>query len=306
MSVMTIPADLLFTPCPVEWLTTAADGDGGGAHPGQKRALDALTYGLDLHGEGYNLYISGPPASGKYEMVRRVVEEVAADRPVPADICYVNNFASPHQPRMLNLPAGRGRQLRSDMRELVESLLITVPEALRGDEFKAQLDTIRAGYQEQENNAFEKLSVRAVDKGFVLMRTPGGYTIAPMKDGKPMGKEDLEQLSEEESNRLQENLGELNKDLQDTVKQIPAWQTEARERCGLPNQLSPYPSSGRPLPFWRTSTRTCRRSSSFSARCAPALSKTSANLSRPRSCLRRPACAICCSRLSSPAIRSIC
>ena len=230
MSVMTIPADLLFTPCPVEWLTTAADGDGGGAHPGQKRALDALTYGLDLHGEGYNLYISGPPASGKYEMVRRVVEEVAADRPVPADICYVNNFASPHQPRMLNLPAGRGRQLRSDMRELVESLLITVPEALRGDEFKAQLDTIRAGYQEQENNAFEKLSVRAVDKGFILMRTPGGYTIAPMKDGKPMGKEDLEQLSEEESNRLQENLGELNKDLQDTVKQIPAWQTEAREK----------------------------------------------------------------------------
>lgn len=86
---------------------------------GQERAVEAVRFGVGMRHEGYNLFAFGPPGTGKYSLVRRYVEEKAANDPAPFDWCYVNNFAEPHKPHILRLPAGRGASLRDDMERLV-------------------------------------------------------------------------------------------------------------------------------------------------------------------------------------------
>jgi Cdc6-like AAA superfamily ATPase len=74
---------------------------------GQRRAVDALRMGLEISGDGYNIFVSGPVGTGRTTTVKRLLDEVEKDKTVPDDKCYVNNFADPDQPRLICLPAGK-------------------------------------------------------------------------------------------------------------------------------------------------------------------------------------------------------
>jgi len=75
---------------------------------GQDRAVEAIHFSTGMETPGYNLYVLGPPGSGKHSIVRSLLGQKAAARPVPDDWCYVNNFNNPKNPRALRLPAGHG------------------------------------------------------------------------------------------------------------------------------------------------------------------------------------------------------
>ena len=109
---MTIPAELtqdaLYRPCPLEHLTfetTAELSDGRGPF-GQARAIEALRFGLEIKQPGHNLFVMGPPGSGRRSFVADVLERVAQTEQAAADWCYVNDFDNPEKPRALRLPAG--------------------------------------------------------------------------------------------------------------------------------------------------------------------------------------------------------
>ena len=51
-------------------------------HIGQQRARDAVTFGLDIERQGYNLFVMGPAGAGKHALVRRCLEG-ESQRPVP-------------------------------------------------------------------------------------------------------------------------------------------------------------------------------------------------------------------------------
>ena len=65
---------------------------------GQPRAVAAVEFGVGIEREGYNIFAFGPDGTGKHSAVRQILEERAASRPVPPDLCYVHNFAEPHRP----------------------------------------------------------------------------------------------------------------------------------------------------------------------------------------------------------------
>lgn len=82
---------------------------------GQQRAVEAIRFGIGIRHQGYNLFALGPEGTGKSSLVRRYLEDAAGPAQVPSDWCYINNFAEPHRPRALCLPAGRGGIFRRDM-----------------------------------------------------------------------------------------------------------------------------------------------------------------------------------------------
>ncbi len=82
---------------------------------GQDRAVRALKFGIQMKGEGFNVYVAGPPGIGKMTSVESFLEEVAGTREAPSDWCYVYNFADSYEPRALKLDAGWGEALRRDM-----------------------------------------------------------------------------------------------------------------------------------------------------------------------------------------------
>src|SRR5690349_11325613 len=56
---------------------------------GQPRAVEAISFGVDLQGEGYNIFALGPEGFGRRFLVEHSLTPAAASRPRPSDVCYV-------------------------------------------------------------------------------------------------------------------------------------------------------------------------------------------------------------------------
>jgi hypothetical protein len=94
---------------------------------GQARATEALQFGIGIDRGGFNVFALGPQGTGKYFLVEHFLKERASTRPVPPDLCYVNNFAEPDKPSLLTLPPGLGLGLKNDLKEFVEEVMMSCP-----------------------------------------------------------------------------------------------------------------------------------------------------------------------------------
>ena len=56
---------------------------------GQERAESAIKFGVNMHQDGYNLYVLGPSGSGKRTIVRKYLENRSMDDPCASDWAYV-------------------------------------------------------------------------------------------------------------------------------------------------------------------------------------------------------------------------
>ena len=145
------------------------DADAGAALPdivGQDRARAAVEFGIAMRHAGYHLYVMGPPGSGKRSLVRRAIDaHVAADGIHRSDWVYVNNFETPHRPIALQLAAGRGAQLRADMRALVQELRSTIPAAFESEEYAAELERLNTDFKERAERALLEVERRSAAAG---------------------------------------------------------------------------------------------------------------------------------------------
>ncbi|MSP42202.1 MAG: hypothetical protein EXR08_02355 [Alphaproteobacteria bacterium] len=98
---------------------------------GQERAINAIEFGADMDREGFNLFVMGDPGSGKRSLVRQLLQQRAATRPVPGDWVYVYNFAEPHKPNAIELPAARGCAFATPCRKWLTSCARRFPPFLK-------------------------------------------------------------------------------------------------------------------------------------------------------------------------------
>jgi predicted ATP-dependent protease len=203
---------------------------------GQARALDALHFGTGMRRKGYNLYLMGPPGIGKHAVVRRVLEPCAAGEPPPSDWVYVNNFAQPHQPLALELPAGRGATLRHDMEQLLEDLRDALPTAFDSDDYRNQVRRIEDAFKRRQEEEFRALQQKARALGIALLSTPGGFALAPTKDGKTLSPDEFASLPQADKDHIEQVVAQLQEDLQKIAQQMPRWRREHREQIKQLNE----------------------------------------------------------------------
>jgi predicted ATP-dependent protease len=177
---------------------------------GQERAVTALEFGLGIEAEGYNVYVSGPPGTGRTTALRTQLERIAATRPVPRDWCYVFNFSDPARPQALSLPAGLGHRLSHDVDDLIAAVRREIPKAFDSDEYAQRRDQINREVQGQRERFFEALEQEARARDLAVNVTPMGITTIPLLDGKPLTKEQYELLPDERKHRIQESTAELD------------------------------------------------------------------------------------------------
>ncbi len=233
---MTIPAELtqdaLYRPCPLEHLTfetTAELSDGRGPF-GQARAIEALRFGLEIKQPGHNLFVMGPPGSGRRSFVADVLERVAQTEQAAADWCYVNDFDNPEKPRALRLPAGAGRRLANDVHQFVEDVQAAVSAAFSSEKYRGQRQAIEHEFQEQQSEALERVQEVARERGIRIMQTPGGMVFAPVVDGEVLGPDEFQKLPAARQREIQEAVEDVGKLLQESMKDMPDRLRASRER----------------------------------------------------------------------------
>ena len=197
---------------------------------GQSRAVQALEFGARMRVDGFNIYVLGTPGSQRHAVVSHFLEEESRDKPQPIDWCYVNNFEDPQKPRGMPLPAGRGKQLRHDMHQLVEDLQASIPAAFESENYRNRLAEIEQEFHDQNKETQEAVQAEADKEGLGLLPTPHGFAIAPVREGRPLAEEEFMKLPEDERARTQQAIERLSKKLGQYLESLPAMHKERRRR----------------------------------------------------------------------------
>ena len=187
---------------------------------GQVRALKSIDFGLGMSEDGFNLYLSGEPGTGRSSTIKNLLRKRAKNEPQPQDWCYVFNFKAPDNPVSLSLPAGRGSELAEDMRDFLEGVRTNIPKALESKEYDTNKVGIIEEYQEKNGELFSSLEHEAVEKGFALQRTVSGLVMVPQKEGRNYTQEEYDALGKEERDKLDELGKELTEKLNDVLRQV--------------------------------------------------------------------------------------
>ena len=197
---------------------------------GQDRALEALRFGVGIRHEGYNIFVMGPSGMGKSSATRQYLEQQAADKNPPDDWCYVNNFEQAQKPKLLRLPAGRGKTFRKDIHELVEDLLSVMPSTFDSDQYRIRSEEIKSDVEERRERALKELSKEAESHDLRLMRTPQGFSFHPMKKGETVTPAEYLNFPDKEQDKVQEIVAVLQEKLERIIRQFHQWMRESKQK----------------------------------------------------------------------------
>jgi predicted ATP-dependent protease len=181
---------------------------------GQEHAHTAAHFGLQLDQPDYHLFVLGDVGTGRSTLLLQAMREVAAQRPVPPDLCYLHNFEAPERPRALRLPAGQGRALRQLMQTLVRTLQTDIPKRLSEPDFKAELGQLEKHYRDQDSAAFSALSDYARERRFALQRESGQLIFTLINEqSEPLSASEMAALPKAERDAYDQGERELRSEI---------------------------------------------------------------------------------------------
>jgi len=196
---------------------------------GQQRALDAIAFGTRIGEPGFNLFVVGPSGMRAQRAVELVLQEAAGERRSPSDWVYVNNFSDPRKPTAIELPAGRAGEFRDAMHALIDDLKTALPAVFESGDYQTRRGAIDQAFQSKQAEAFNALNEKAAAKNIIILRTPMGFALAPARDGHPVPPDEFRTWEEAKRKEVQGTIEELEKDLEQIVRQLPQWETERRD-----------------------------------------------------------------------------
>jgi lon-related putative ATP-dependent protease len=203
---------------------------------GQPRAAAAVEFGTGIGRKGFNIFAFGAPGTGKQSFLRQYLESLAGQKPAPPDLCYVHNFDDPRRPRLLRVPPGQGTTLRYDIERLSDELQSALAAAFESDDYQRRRQAIDEEFKNRPEQRLQEIGDEARKEGLVLMRTDNGLSIAAVQDNEVISDEQFAKLPEEEQQRIKATVERLQEDVQQTVRQIPRWSRERRERLRALNR----------------------------------------------------------------------
>jgi predicted ATP-dependent protease len=204
---------------------------------GQDRAIRAIQFGLGVNKPGFNIFVTGLTGTGKTSIIKAFLKKIAeergpidADAPSPEDWCYVYNFADADRPQIIQMRRGWGRVLKFDMEQLIQYLQREGRRVFESDEFSRQRQSIVEELQKKQQAIMEPVMAEASKNGFSLRMTPSGIALVSIKDGKPMQEADYLALSVEEKKRLESKRAEIEKSVEETLREGKKVEREFNQR----------------------------------------------------------------------------
>ena len=203
---------------------------------GQDRALKAIQFGANIKSHDFNIFVLGPPASGKTTAVKAHLGPKAAEAPTPADWVYVYNFDNLNRPKALQLPHGRSKDLARGMVAALDELRSVLPALFEGEDYQVRRRAIDEQFRSGQEEALEALNTKAQAQNIAILRTPTGFTMAPMHEGKVVKPEVFNALPEAMRKEVEHKIEALQKDLEAILERMPKADKKRRADLSVLNE----------------------------------------------------------------------
>lgn len=193
----------------------------------QKRAIEALRFGVEA-GPDFHVIAVGSNRVETDRYINWLLRSTIEHMDPCCDWCYVMNFREPNRPRAVRLPSGEARDFKESVEQAIDGLRGAIPDAFEAEAYQERRRMMLEEFSTRRDAAFEGLQSRATDAGFALIQTSGGLGLVPTANGQPMQPQDFTQLPKEEQERLNAARGELNAELERTLRAVRELEGEAR------------------------------------------------------------------------------
>lgn len=215
---------------------TTADLEPATGLVGQERAVHAIDFGLSMRARDFNIFVVGPPSAERNNAVRAHLGKIAAASQTPTDWIYVNNFANPRQPRAISLPAGRASALQQGIASAVRDLAAALPAAFASEDYRARRRAIEEEFRSGQEDALDAVQTRAAQQNIAVLRTPLGFAMAPMHDGKVVRSEVFSQLPEAMRRDVEKRINALQSELEAILAAAPKADKRRRQQLTALNE----------------------------------------------------------------------
>lgn len=238
-----VPVEKLRWRCPLEYLPfeTSDEIEPINEIIGQERAIEAIKLGLILESEGYNIFVTGLSGSDRISIIQQLLEKMKKQAATPPpDICCVHNFKDPDSPLIIYLPAGKGKELKKDISEFIESLRENIPQIFEGEEYKTRKKAITESFREKQKAIIKEFEKKITSENFTIVQVQmGPFTrpvIFPIVMGNPMPIEQVEALVEkgeyprETFERISQKLAEFTAEMESIFAELQKREKDFEER----------------------------------------------------------------------------
>lgn len=214
---------------------------------GQDRAMRALNFGLRMGGKGFNVFVTGQPGTGRRTTILESLKELAATRPVPPDLVYVQNFQDNSRPNALTLPAGMGRKLKDAMEKFANSIQPALREAFESQDYAKRREATMQKINRERDEIVHSINTMAQAAGFIVQPSQIGLALTPVnEEGKPLTDQEIAQLPpalqkkiQQDREALNSKIGDAFRPMQELVRKVDS-ELQAMNRQVAAYAIAPY------------------------------------------------------------------
>ena len=199
---------------------------------GQERAIEAIDFGLNMKGAGYNIFVTGLEGTGKSTIIKKLLTDHALIEKTSEDLCLVNNFDDGYCPDVIEMPTGTAVYFSRNMARFVDVLRTKIPQFFETPSFKEEQNKIQKECSSRQKEIFDEIGRLAASFNLVIGRTEDEYQVLPahqvqpgqqpsdQQAGQPMAEEDFQSLSEAEQQEIDSHIEQVEEKLEAALDDI--------------------------------------------------------------------------------------
>lgn len=214
---------------------------------GQERAVRAMQFGLAMRAPGYNIYVAGPPGTGKSTYVQEILSQAALSSQTPDDWVYLYNFANPDNPVAIPLPQGTGVVFYRDLEAMVRNFRTVIPKAFEGADYEQNRAAVIQEAEQEIENALAALKQEAAEAGFMLKQSSAGFLFIPVSNGKRITQEEFDALPQEDQREMERKGRVLQQRLEEVLSLSRQVERRNREKIQELDRQIVLSAAGRPV-----------------------------------------------------------
>lgn len=205
----------------------------------QKRAVDAINFGLGIDRPGYNIYLAGHRGTGKTSVIKTFLDRWAASKPTPSDWVYVHNFSDSQEPIALALPPGEGKKFAKLMTDAMSALKKEIPVAFQSKEYEFAVNTRMTEDADQQSNFLHSLEKKAKEKSFHVQSTPSGIETIPIVNDTILSENEYNSLTPARRKKIEKARSTLDPYILEFVRKVRSLDSSTKDFVqNLQNQVA--------------------------------------------------------------------